>query len=266
MLMMENVLSFIGSLKLAAGIDESIARSRGRHSGAGVFCAGLILLGLASPAVQAVERLQLATQNWPPYQTLDDGKIAGIAVQRVQCTLRNMGQPYQLNMMRWDKAQLLVEASEMDGFFAGANSTSRAKYAVASDPVASLDLSWFIAPGTSLDLQQQSAKFEARYGAKFNTTKWLFLKKNGYNVVKKPRDADALLKMLWHRQIDVALEYEKVFEYSMKKLDIPLDYFQRIKVRKKDLRVHFSKAFLRLNPNFLTVFNKSLASCRREAS
>jgi len=266
MLMMENVLSFIGSLKLAAGIDESIARSRGRHSGAGVFCAGLILLGLASPAVQAVERLQLATQNWPPYQTLDDGKIAGIAVQRVQCTLRNMGQPYQLNMMRWDKAQLLVEASEMDGFFAGANSTSRAKYAVPSDPVASLDLSWFIAPGTSLDLQQQSAKFEARYGAKFNTTKWLFLKKNGYNVVKKPRDADALLKMLWHRQIDVALEYEKVFEYSMKKLDIPLDYFQRIKVRKKDLRVHFSKAFLRLNPNFLTVFNKSLASCRREAS
>ncbi len=74
-------------------------------------CAVLIMLGLMSNASYAIERLQLATQQWPPYQTLNDGKMGGIAVERVQCSLRKMGQPYQLHMMRWDKAQLLVETS-----------------------------------------------------------------------------------------------------------------------------------------------------------
>ncbi len=153
----------------------------------------------------------------------------------------------------------------MDGFFSGSANAPRAKYAIPSDPLISVELSWFIAPGASLNLAEQSSKFKARYGAKFNTSKWLFLKKNGYNIVKKPRDADALLQMLWRRQIDVALEYGRVFEHSMKKLGIPFDYFQRIGLRKQDLSVHFSKAFLKLNPNFLTVFNQSLALCKREA-
>ena len=231
------------------------------------FCSiALAVLGVVSPTLQAVERLQLATQNWPPYQTVNDGKMSGIAVQRVKCTLRKMGQPYQLRMMRWDKAQLLVETNEMDGFFSGSANAPRAKYAVPSDPLISIGRFWFIAPGTSLDFERQSSKFEARYGAKFNTSKWLFLKKNGYNVVKKPRDADALLQMLWRRQIDVALEYGRVFEHSMEKMGIPLDYFKRIEVSKQNLSVHFSKAFLKLNPNFLAAFNQSLASCKRETS
>lgn len=226
-------------------------------------CSSALLLGLlVSPLGQAVERLQLATQNWPPYQTLYDGKMSGLAVQRVQCTLRNMGQPYQLHMMRWEKAQLLVETNKMDGFFAGADSAPRAKYAVSSDPLISVQLSWFIAPGVEVDLQRQSAKFEARYGAKFNTSKWLYLKKNGYNVVKKPRDADALLQMLLNRQIDVALEYKQVFEHSMDNLGVLHTYFNRVELNKKGIRAHFSKAFIKINPNFLTVFNKSLATCK----
>lgn len=210
---------------------------------------------------QAVERLKLATQEWPPYQTLSNGKMGGVALERVQCVLRLMGQPYELRMMRWDKAQLLVETNVMDGFFSGSANSSRSKYSVPSDPVISEALSWFITPSAALSLEDESSKYQARYGAKFNTSKWLFLKKNGYNVVKKPRDADALLQMLWQREIDVALEYELVFEHSMKKLGVPIDYFRKIPLRKQDLSVHFSKKFLKLNPNFLPVFNRSLARC-----
>jgi len=221
----------------------------------------LLALALAAPA-QALDRLKLATQYWPPYQTLDEaGNMGGVALERVQCALQHMGQPYELHMMRWDKAQLLVETNEMHGFFAGSANSARSRYAEASIPVISEALSWFIAPGVKLDLNDESARYQARYGAKFNTSKWLFLKKNGYNVVKKPRDADALLQMLWQGDIDVALEYELTFEHSMKQMGIPLDYFRREPYKRQDLNVQFSKDFLRQNPNFLGAFNEALAPC-----
>ncbi|MEH6651220.1 MAG: transporter substrate-binding domain-containing protein [Motiliproteus sp.] len=219
------------------------------------------LLALLPQGAMAVERLKLATQSWPPYQTLVDGKMGGVALERVQCSLRRMNQPYELHMMRWDKAQLLVETQKMDGFFVGSKNTPRSRYSQSSDPVISEALSWFIRPGVELNLDDESSRYQARYGAKFNTSKWLFLKKGGYNVVKKPRDADALLQMLSQGDVDVALEYELVFEHSMKKRGIPVDYFRRVPSQKKELSVHFSKVFLQQNPSFLGAFNQALERC-----
>ena len=81
----------------------------------GLLSGWLLLAGTPS---YGVDRVKLATQLWPPYQTLDDGVMGGVVLERVQCTLRRMQQPYELNMMRWDSAQLLVESGKMDGFFA----------------------------------------------------------------------------------------------------------------------------------------------------
>jgi len=220
---------------------------------------GLLLL-VTTQAV-AIDRLKLATQDWPPYQTLEDDVIGGVAVERVKCTLRKMRQPYELHMMSWDTAQLLVESNEMDGFFSGSANTARSKFSIASDPVISEQLSWFINSSAHLDLASESAKYGARYGAKFNTNKWLYLKKNGYNVVKKPRNADKLLDMLWQREIDVALEYVLVFEHLMHLKGIPKDHFKRVPLKKEDLSLHFSKSFIKSKPNFLPTFNRALASC-----
>lgn len=223
------------------------------------------LLFLFSNTVLGAERLLLATQLWPPYQTYDQGVMGGIAVERVQCALQRMQQPYRFTMTRWDKAQLLVESNRMDAFFTGSNNASRNKYAVMSTPVINEELTWFIAPDVNLDPEDESAKYQARYGAKFNSTKWLYLKKNGYNVVKKPRDADVLLQMLWQGDLDVALEYTGVFEHSIKKLGIPMDYFRRAHHSRKDLGVHFSRQFLKQNPAFLNTFNSALERCKKSS-
>lgn len=220
------------------------------------------LLCLVSHPVLALDRIKLATQIWTPYQTVDEnGVIGGVVVDRVQCAMRRMTQPYEIHVMRWDKAQLVVETEQMDGFFSGAANSQRATYATPSDPVVSEYLAWFIAPNVTQDLNDETSKYNLRYGAKFNTSKWLFLKRQGYNVIKKPRDADALLQMLWQGDLDVAYEYELVFEESLKKAGIPLDYFKKIRLRKQDLMMHFSKSFLAKSPNFLETFNTSLAKC-----
>jgi polar amino acid transport system substrate-binding protein len=222
------------------------------------------VLFLAGP-VSAIERLKLATQEWPPYQTLQNGVMGGVVMDRIKCTLRSMGQPYELHMTSWDKAQLLVENNQMDGFFSGSANSARAKFAVPSDPVISDMLYWFISPSADIEMGAEAVKYQARFGAKFNTSKWLYLKKNGYNVVKKPTTADTLVQMLWQREIDVALEYELVFESSMKKLGVPKGFFKRTALRETSLSVHFSKDFLKLNPLFLANFNRMLAGCIKES-
>ena len=227
----------------------------------------LALLGLTQGAQGAIERVVLATQSWPPYQVEQDGKLGGIAIERVQCAFRQMRQPYELRMMRWDKAQLEVQSYQFDdkpvGFFSGSNNSSRSRYAEPSMALISAELAWFLAPGVNLQPATEQAKTKARYGAKFNTSKWLFLKKNGYNVVKKPRSADSLLRMLWQGEVDVALEYTAVFEQSMKQQGIPLDTFTRVPYRTQNLSVHFSKVFLKRYPTFLASFNQALASCKK---
>ncbi|MGF1681928.1 substrate-binding periplasmic protein [Photobacterium minamisatsumaniensis] len=222
-----------------------------------------VLICLICFAANAVERVVLATQNWSPYQTVDEnGTIGGVAVHRVKCTFRKMGQPYEIRMMRWDKAQLLVETGQAHGFFSGSANAKRASYAQSSSPIVSENLAWFVSPGVRGDLNDETAKYSLRYGVKYNTNKWLSLKKEGYNVIKKPRDADSLLQMLWQGELDVAYEYELVFEEAMVKAGIPLDYFKKIRTNKQDLMVHFSKAFLVGKPAFLNRFNLAMEQCR----
>ncbi|WP_252023042.1 transporter substrate-binding domain-containing protein [Vibrio sp. SCSIO 43136] len=221
-----------------------------------------VCAAIASSGVVAADRVLLATQIWTPYQTVDgNGKIGGIAVDRVKCAMQRMGQPYEIRVMRWDKAQLMVETDQMHGFFAGSGNSQRASYAQASTPVISEYLAWFVSPNVTEDVNDETAKYSLRFGAKFNTNKWLHLKRNGYNVIKKPRDADALLQMLWQGDLDVAYEYELVFEESMKNTGIPLDYFKKVRTKKQDLMVHFSRTFLAKSPGFLDRFNSALQKC-----
>lgn len=226
---------------------------------------GIIGIGLClvCSTALAADRVVLATQNWSPYQTVDsEGVIGGVAVDRVKCTFRNMGQPYEIRMMRWDKAQLLVETGKVHGFFSGSANANRASYAQPSDPIVSENLAWFVSPAVRESLDDETAKYSLRYGVKYNTNKWLSLKREGYNVIKKPRDADALLQMLWQGELDVAYEYELVFEEAMQKAGIPQDYFKKIRTKKQDLMVHFSKGFLAQQPSFLKRFNLAMARCQ----
>ncbi|GAL15265.1 hypothetical protein JCM19233_6283 [Vibrio astriarenae] len=221
-----------------------------------------LLLSVAPIGALAIERATLATQIWTPYQTVsEDGDIGGVTVDRVKCAFKKMGQPYEIRVMRWDRAQLMVESGEIHGFFAGSSNSRRAQYATPSQAIVSDNLAWFISPNIYSDINDETTKYSLRFGAKFNTNKWLSLKRDGYNVIRKPRDADSLLQMLWKGDLDVAYEYELVFEEAMKKANLPLDYFQRVRIKKQDLMVHFSKDFLREAPGFLNEFNAAVRQC-----
>lgn len=232
---------------------------------AAAFCVATAWALYGSP-VYAQERapIRLATQVLPPYQMIENGEMSGVAVQRVRCALDSMGQPYELHMMDWSTAQLMTENGDMDGFFVGSRNSARDRFSVASEPVVSESLTWYMRKGMSIDPAEPEGRLSARYSAKFATSKWLLLHSEGYNVVMKPRDAESLLGMLINGDIDVALEYDTIFEYYIHKRGMDPADFRTVPYDTNSMSVHLSHQFDAARPSFLPDFNMHLAHCLRQ--
>ncbi len=234
-----------------------------RSSGHLLF-AGLLLLtlinNLAFAANTGPSRLLLTTQLWPPYQTHTDGQIDGLATLKAKCALGKMNQPYQITMTGWDRAQLLVQSGKQHGFFVATQNTNRDEYASLSVPLGHLKSSWYFAPGISPNISELS-KLSLKVSAKFGSNKWFQLKRQGFNVVKKPRNTKALLKLLKDREINAVLEDELVFRNELHKAGLPNDYFKSQLLETKPMGVYFLKSFLAKYPGFLDQFNNAAQLC-----
>jgi len=233
------------------------------------FCTAVVLLPLVTSSgvqAQSVMVIRLATQDLPPYQMIlpDEDQaptLQGIAVDRVICALNTMGLPYEITLTDWSAAQLGTQTGEYDGFFVGSANASRARYSTPSIPVISEDLAWYLPLNSDVDPNDPADALNARYSAKFATSKWRFLMTNGYNVVMRPQNAQSLLNMLLVGEIDVALEYELIFQYYMEQRGITEDQFVKIPFRTQNMSVHFANQFLSANPSFLSRFDSSVQQC-----
>ena len=212
-------------------------------------------------SAQSTQPIRLATQELPPYQMIEGEKMSGIAVRRIKCALDGLNMSYEFHLTTWSEAQLGTETGRFDGFFVGSSNAARAEFSVASVPVVSESLAWYLPLNSDIDPNDSMDALRARYGAKFATSKWRYLHRNGYNVVMRPRDADSLLNMLLVGDVDVALEYELIFSHFLAERGLSEDQFKKIPFRRQNMGVHFAKRFVDSNPLFLKRFNDRLQLC-----
>lgn len=212
-------------------------------------------------ALSGPKRLQLATQEWPPYQTYSSDTIAGLSVNRLKCVLRQLEQPYQLTMTSWENAQLRVQSEQLHGFFVAEQSALRDKYAVFSQPLIYHQWKWYFSNSLN-DINISSMnKLKWQVAAKFGTNKWFYLHNQGFNVVKKPRNISTLLDMLMHNEVDAILVDELSMQIALKNKGMVKDSFRSKKTATKPLGVYFHKAFVAKYPRFMTEFNQAIPSC-----
>lgn len=203
------------------------------------------------------DKLLLTTHNLAPYQNID---MTGFMVNRIKCTLGEMRQPYQITMTTWPKAQVLVRSGLHHGFFASPPSKEHDSYATLSKPLGTQNLRWYFRPGVNTKPDELS-KLRLNFSALFGSSAWFWLKRNKYNIVKRPQDTQTLFSMLKTKEIDVALEDELVFNIEAT-TTLPRERFHSKVFKTNPLGVYFSNQFLKKHPGFLIAFNAALSKCK----
>lgn len=201
--------------------------------------------------------LNLATQEWPPYQVENDGIPSGISFQYIRCIEKELKEKINVAFFPWMRAQALVHSGEFDGFFAASQSDLRDKFLVFSHAFIPQDWSFFYLfdPSKKGPYSVDDIKKNLRVGVRKTANLAYWLKKEGFQLEAPNDDLPLLIQMLERKNIDVIAENDTVFKhFSSKK-------YQRTFYMKHPLGVYFGKKYLQKNPDMLSRFNRAADTC-----
>lgn len=214
-------------------------------------------LSVAPLAAQA-ETIKLTTQDWSPYQTVENGQLKGLAVKSVTCVIEKMGHKADISVLPWVRAQKDVADGAAAGFFAASKSADRDAFAEISQLFIPQVWLWYVGAGKSVDVKAPTTKVGVLAGS--GMEKWL--DSNGYAGVQKLQTTDALIKMLQGGRIDAVLTNEIVFKEELADMKVPESAFSTIPHSDKPMGVYFGKAFLASHAGFMDAFNAKIAECK----
>lgn len=226
-----------------------------------VYVVTFALLLSVSTIAKADGTVMLATHDVYPHHYVERGEIKGQVIRQLQCAFNRMETPYRAEFGGWVNDELNLRTGKIDGIFAVAINDTRKAYGELSKTIATKNLYWYFS-GTKLDVTQDNPLYQRyRVAAEFGSDEWFMIKRQKYNVRMKPKNAEALVKMLVNHEVDAILIDERVFEYQKSKANVGNLTFTRTPYQKIDLGVLFSSAFLQKNPRFLTSFNQAVSNC-----
>lgn len=223
-----------------------------------------LLLAGPAPASSAETALRLTTHNLPPYGYLENGELTGTAVRVIRCVLTRLDRPFQIDVVPWKRAQVMVKSGQAEGFFAASRNPQRDHYAVLSQTIAEQNWMWYLLKDSPHDPAapgfREKAVVSSFLGA--NMQKWL--RENDYNLDQSPpSDSRLLLRMLLGGRLDAALANDQVMRALIRTQEAG-ERVREVLNRNKPLGIYFSKIFLEANPGFLARFNAEVTDCRRE--
>lgn len=225
------------------------------------------LLGGWAPIVAGaadVPPVKLATHDQAPYGTyMADKSFDGVAVRVVNCVFKRMNHPVQIEVLPWERAQMLAERGELDGFFPATLKPERLAWAGASDVIADQKWVWYMLPSSKFDPTAPDFKASAKVGAHFGSNRLKGLLEDGYQVVMKPPTDGQLLKGLLAGRLDAVLVGDLAVAEAMKEQKLNPTDFRTFVAKDAPLHAYFGKKFLAgVDSGFLKKFNAQIAKCR----
>ncbi|MCG8689123.1 MAG: transporter substrate-binding domain-containing protein [Desulfobacterales bacterium] len=231
----------------------------------------MMVIFLTDPdIVFSKNKVILTTHNIYPYGSFPSGEekliadesFTGTAVSVVRCVFKKMDIQLEIQVVSWNRAQVMVRAGGAHGFFAASRQESRDRYAVLSDRIGVQKWNWYLLKDSSLNPETPSFKKEALVGGYLGTNALKWMEDNGYRIMDRSHDNDTLLKILLWKRVDAIMTSDDVMDALIRENGIQ----EKIKVyvnKVRPLGVYFSKGFLKNQPGFLDTFNSHLAQCRK---
>ncbi|AZP13360.1 substrate-binding periplasmic protein [Undibacterium parvum] len=227
-----------------------------------LYCLLLSCLGQNCLAQNAAPIL-LATHDQAPYGSyLANQRFDGIAVKVVSCVLTRMKQAFVIKVYPWERAQVMAEKAQVDGFFPATLKPERLLWAEATAVIAEQKWVWYLPANTQLDPTSADFKAKAKVGAHFGSNRLKFLQEQGYQVVLTPQTDELLLKAFLLGRADAILAGNLAIAAAMQQSKIPVDTLKTFIHKDQPLHAYFGRRFLETHPDFISQFNAQLSTCR----
>lgn len=212
----------------------------------------------AGAAGASAETIKLNTQDWKPYQTVNNGQVEGLAVKAVKCIVEKMGHKAEITVLPWTRAQKEVADGAAAGFFAASKSPDRDAFADMSQAFIPQVWRWYTMADKNVDVTAKTTKMGVLAGSSME--KWL--DDNTYTATQKLQNTDALVKMLQTGRVEAVLANEIVFKEALVAGGVAEASFKATQHSDRPLGVYFGKSFLASHPGFLDAFNGQIKSCQ----
>ncbi len=223
----------------------------------------LFVLALLPWSAVAVEPIRIATHDQPPYGTyLPDKSFDGVAVRVMRCVLQKMGQTVNIEVYPWERAQMLAQRGEVQGFFPATIKKDRLEWAEPSKVIADQKWIWYLPAHSKRDPLSPEFKASARVGAHFGSNRLKMLETENYNVVLKPQTDELLLLAFKLGRADAILGGDLAIAAAMKEHGIDPKTFRTVVAQDSPLHAYFGKQFLQAEPGFLKRFDSFVPGCR----
>ena len=143
------------------------------------------VLALASPPVQS---LTLLTEENPPFNFTEGGKLTGIATEIVQETVRRTGLPVKTEVLPWDDAYKRTQAQRETCLFATARLENRERLFAWIGPLANNFWGVYGKPEFSIPIRTLDDLKAWRIGGVLSDAKVEYLRENSVTNIKVVTD------------------------------------------------------------------------------
>ena len=108
--------------------------------------------------------LRLATHDQAPYGSyMPDKSFDGVAVRVIQCVMKRLNRPVSIEVYPWERAQMMAQNGEVDGFFPATIKPERLVWAEASRVIADQKWIWYLRKESKLDPFSKEFKATAKW-------------------------------------------------------------------------------------------------------
>lgn len=217
---------------------------------------------LAAMAAEDAKPLRLVTNIAPPYQMLVNGKLGGTSTEALDCIMKAINVPYEVDVAPWPRAREQVRAGTMDGFFSAAPEVESTTDGSLSQPLALERWVWVTQKDSRVTRQGLlNGTTDAMVGAVMGSNQLKWLQQKQFSVNVSARSATQLLRMLVAGRLQAALIDEASLALAMVEAQIPPADLKIAFQKYAPLGVYFSAKFLAQKPDFLKSFNSRIGAC-----
>lgn len=190
------------------------------------------------------QRFDIYTENWPPYNYIENDQVVGISVDIVREILKKVGHPDTIQLVPWARAYHEIQKQDNVIVFSMGYSEDRKDLFKWVGPIAEIQVSFYKRKGSAIRITTlDDARSFEKIGVARSTLSHSILKNKGFSNMEFSNTGESLLKKLISGRCEVIVSTSTIFHpQALKLFGIEKDEIvKEFEICNRELYIAFSK-------------------------